>query len=407
MNNIVPAVLLETTDLPLLGQPCRRCERPRDIGSQNGLCSSCDASFYRKRKQLKHRHPAEESLTVTKYIELYPAIQRKVVITSESQPCQRCPYPVDPSSKNKLCRSCDTAYYKRRKIQRDTNPGLPDLTVAEFIKRFPARDVAERRNAAAEMQHISRELVPGFVFTSHLMHRMARLIEKVSRRDTSVLIVGETGVGKELVANAVHQLSLRSKNAYVVVDCTTLGHELAESELFGHIKGSFTGATGTKKGLFAEAHTGTIFLDEISALPPDLQPKLLRILEQRQLRPVGSTKYESVDIRLIGATNEPLEEMVRQGRFRADLFHRLNVVQIHIPPLRDRREEIPFLVQHILSKLDSGKPWITDEALKLLHRYDWPGNVRQLRNVLERALIMRDDDESPITPEELPSELFG
>jgi len=407
MNNIVPTELLETVDVTLNEQSCRRCDRPRDPKSKNGLCHACDASFYRKRKLLKQRNPAEELLTVTKYIEHFPAIERKVVITSQSQPCQRCPYPVDPSSKNKLCRSCDTAYYVRRKQLRDEDLTKPDLTVAEFLRRFPARDIIGRRNAAAEMQHIKRELIPGFMFTSLPMHRMANLIEKVSRRDTAVLIVGETGVGKELVASAVHQLSQRCKNPYVVVDCTTLGHELAESELFGHIKGSFTGATGTKKGLFAEAHTGTIFLDEISALPPNLQPKLLRILEQRQFRPVGSTKYESVDIRLVGATNEPLEEMVKQGRFRADLFHRLNVVQIRIPPLRERREEIPFLVQHFLSTFDEGNPWITDEALKLLQRYDWPGNVRELRNSIERAIVMRDDNEAPITPEEFSSELFG
>lgn len=322
-------------------------------------------------------------------------------------PCQRCPNPRNPSSKNGLCKACDASYYRKRKKLQDQNPQIPPLTVSQFIRQFPQRDLERKRSLSITTKLPVSELIPGFIFLSPSMRRMADLVERVARKDATILITGETGTGKELVAQAIHKLSPRSDGPMGIVDCTTLRHELAESELFGHVRGAFTGAVNTRKGLFSDAHSGTIFLDELSQLPPDIQSMLLRILEQRQSRAVGSTRYESLDIRVIGATNESLRKLVDQGRFRADLYYRLNVVEIRVPPLRERKEDIPVLANHMLERLGEGNPWITPEAMKMLHRYDWPGNVRELRNILERALVMRHDDELPITPEELPEELFS
>lgn len=317
--------------------------------------------------------------------------------------CRRCCLsPANPSSQNGMCFACDASYYRKRKELSKRNPTAPTLTAAQFIQRFPPRKLTRR----ASDDGVGQELIPGFIFFNPVMRRMADAVRRVAGKNATVLIFGETGTGKELIAQAIHRLSPRSGKPLGIVDCTTLKHDLAESELFGHIRGAFTGATNTRTGIFPDADSGTVFLDELSMLPLDMQAKLLRILEQREYRPVGSTKYERIDIRLVGATNESLEELVKQGRFRKDLYHRLDVVQVRIPPLRERKEEITLLARHMLERFDSAGAWITPDALKILKKYEWPGNVRELRNVLEGALIMRERDDDPITPDHLPEKLF-
>jgi DNA-binding NtrC family response regulator len=226
------------------------------------------------------------------------------------------------------------------------------------------------------------------------MREIYSIIEKIAPTATTVVIDGETGTGKEVVAQSIHMLSPRSKNELVVFDCGAVPPNLIESELFGHEKGSFTGAMMTRTGLFEQADGGTLFLDELGELPLDLQPKLLRALEQREVRRVGATKPNKVDVRIIAATNRDLETEVRAGRFRQDLFYRLSVVRLHLPALRDRTDDIPVLVQHFL---DSGIfnrggagsqriRGVARDAMVALQNYPWPGNVRELVNVIERAV---------------------
>ena len=226
------------------------------------------------------------------------------------------------------------------------------------------------------------------------MREIYSIIEKIAPTATTVVIDGETGTGKEVVAQSIHMLSPRSKNELVVFDCGAVPPNLIESELFGHEKGSFTGAMMTRTGLFEQADGGTLFLDELGELPIDLQPKLLRALEQREVRRVGGAKANKVDVRIIAATNRDLESEVRAGRFRQDLFYRLSVVRLHLPALRDRTDDIPLLVQHFL---DSGSynraqggaqrvRGVSREAMTALQNYPWPGNVRELVNVIERAV---------------------
>jgi transcriptional regulator with GAF, ATPase, and Fis domain len=243
------------------------------------------------------------------------------------------------------------------------------------------------------------------------MREIYGIIEKIAPAGTTVVIEGETGTGKEVVAQTIHQLSPRTNGPMMIFDCGAVPENLIESELFGHEKGSFTGAIMTRQGLFEMAHGGTLFLDELGELSLDLQPKLLRALEQREIRRVGSSKPIKVDVRVIAATNRNLEEEVRAGRFRQDLFYRLSVVRILLPPLRDRPEDIPPLVEHFLksgafNRTPEGNPKIEGierEALDLLTAYSWPGNVRELLNVVERAVSF---SEGPlIHPRDLPEQL--
>ncbi|HWO19329.1 MAG TPA: sigma 54-interacting transcriptional regulator [Kofleriaceae bacterium] len=238
----------------------------------------------------------------------------------------------------------------------------------------------------------------GLIGGNARMREIYAIIEKIAPTATTVVIDGETGTGKEVVAQAIHSLSPRQKNDLVVFDCGAVPPNLIESELFGHEKGSFTGAMMTRQGLFEQADGGTLFLDELGELPLDLQPKLLRALEQREVRRVGSTKAAKVDVRIIAATNRNLEEEVRAGRFRQDLFYRLSVVRLHLPALRERADDIPLLVNHFLetgayNKLGSGEPRVTAvarDAVVALQTYPWPGNVRELVNVIERAVSFCD-----------------
>jgi transcriptional regulator with PAS, ATPase and Fis domain len=222
-----------------------------------------------------------------------------------------------------------------------------------------------------------------------------------------VLITGESGTGKELVARSLHQLSRRSALPFVPVDCAALPESLLESELFGHEKGAFTGASMSRPGLFELAHTGTIFLDEVAELPLLLQSKLLRVLEARQLRRIGGRHLISVDVRLITATNRDLVRAMESGAFREDLFYRLNVIPIHVPPLRERRGDIALLAMHFLLKTSPGNPdkpkGFAPEAMALLEHYAWPGNVRELKNAVERARALASREF--ILPEDLPAEV--
>jgi DNA-binding NtrC family response regulator len=226
--------------------------------------------------------------------------------------------------------------------------------------------------------------------TTQPMKRLFALLAKAAPTEATILLQGETGTGKEAIAEAVHKASRRVKGPFVVVDCGSIPHELIASELFGHAKGSFTGAAGDKQGLIEAANGGTLFLDEIGELALDLQPQLLRVLDRRQVRRVGETHSVDVDIRVIAATHRDLRAMVRAGQFREDLYYRLAVVATHVPPLRDRKPDIPSLVSWFAEKMGRGSFAQSPTLLDQLMRHDWPGNVRELRNVVERALSLGD-----------------
>ncbi len=245
-----------------------------------------------------------------------------------------------------------------------------------------------------------------FIGESGSLRKVTEMIQKVAATDTTVLIQGESGVGKELVAQAIHRGSPRNSDPIVVVDCTSLQEELLQSELFGHERGAFTGALGLKRGLFEVADGGTVFLDEIGDISPGLQARLLRVLEAGTFRRVGGTRDIHVDVRIIAATNRNLEHMVRDGRFRDDLYYRINVVSILVPPLRERREDIPQLVDHFMRRgIQPSKKHmrLSVAALEILQQYSWPGNIRELQNVIERALIVAETDE--IQPRDLPGNM--
>lgn len=285
------------------------------------------------------------------------------------------------------------------------------LTVPEFLEQYPIVGASLGENAqmsSTQVQTLQEENLPGMVYAHHSMQRLAQLVRKVARTDVSVLIMGETGTGKELIARAIHALSPRKSKPYRVVDCTTLTPEIAPNELFGHIAGAFTSASKNQVGILAEANNGTVFLDEISTLPLAIQAQFLRVLESREVRQVGAGNYTPLDIRVISASNEPVKELMKEGRFREDLFHRLNVFPLVLPPLRDRGDDIPLLVQHFLQKTNGSgvTAEITLDAMERLRSYPWPGNVRELYHVLARARILRETETAPITCAELPSEIF-
>jgi len=227
------------------------------------------------------------------------------------------------------------------------------------------------------------------------MREMFARLEKLAKSDTTVLVTGETGAGKELVAEALHDHSLREKGPFVVLDCGSIPPNLIESELFGHERGAFTGATNSYAGAFERAHGGTVFLDEIGELPLAMQPKLLRVLERKEVRRVGGTKTLEVDLRVVAATNRDLGVEVNRGRFREDLYYRLAVARVHVPPLRERKDDLPLLIEHILSTTPGGElASIAQETIDLMMKHDWPGNVRELRNVIERAVLLAEAPDS-------------
>jgi two-component system, NtrC family, response regulator AtoC len=235
-----------------------------------------------------------------------------------------------------------------------------------------------------------------------------KTLARAAMSSSTVLVIGESGTGKELVARAIHDNSQRRNHRFVAVNCGALAENLLESELFGHVKGAFTGAIGDKRGLFEEANSGTLFLDEIGDITPALQIKLLRVLQENELKPVGSNEIRKVNVRVIAATHRDLEAQVRSGKFRDDLYYRLKVIAIELPPLRDRMEDLPYLVEHFLARYSEKNKkkvsHVSDEAMFLLKNYSWPGNIRELEHAIERAVAMTNT--SILFPEDFPSEIF-
>jgi len=274
-------------------------------------------------------------------------------------------------------------------------PFTPD-SLRVIVKR-----ALEKRELALENVLLRGELKASFgpeviVGKSESMKKVEELVRKVGPTDTTVLISGESGTGKELVARAIHRYSSRQDKPFVAVDCGSLVENLFESELFGHVKGSFTGATATKYGRFELANGGTLFFDEIGNISINIQTKLLRVLQEREITKVGSSQVIKVDVRIVAATNKDLQEAVKTGMFREDLFYRLGVVPIALPALRERRDDIPLLANHFLKKYNQkrGKNIraISDKAMKALVEYGWPGNVRELENAIERAVVLTESD---------------
>jgi len=278
--------------------------------------------------------------------------------------------------------------------------------------RLKIRQHLETHRLKQENVLLKRELKTRYEFSniigrSELMLDVFRMVETVAQTNSTILITGESGTGKDLVARAIHYNSLRREHPFVALNCGGVPETLLESELFGHMRGAFTGADTNKKGLMEVAEKGTIFLDEIGEMNAAMQVKLLRVLQDRRFRRLGGTEEVQADIRVVAATNQDLDKLVAEGKFREDLFYRVNVIQMRLPPLRDRREDIPLLAEHFLSKyserMDKPVHGISNEAIALLQAYGWPGNVRELENVIERAVAL---ERSPtVLSESLPAQI--
>jgi DNA-binding NtrC family response regulator len=275
------------------------------------------------------------------------------------------------------------------------------------------RSALEQRRLKSENAYLRSQLqeryrIDGLVGQSRAMRDLFHLLETVAATSSTVLITGETGTGKELAARAIHHGSPRRANRFVAINCSAIPETLLEAELFGHVRGAFTGAVGTRQGRLEQAHKGTLFLDEVGTMSPALQAKLLRVLQEREFERVGDSHTVKIDVRVIAATHSDLARMVADGTFREDLFYRLNVIPVQLPALRERRDDVPLLVQHFLQKLavDSGRGAVTvsQEALRGLMAYQWPGNVRQLENVVERALAF-NHGRSQLDVQDLPPEI--
>ncbi len=254
---------------------------------------------------------------------------------------------------------------------------------------------------------IKGEGLDTIIGSSGIIEDIKRIVRKIAPTNSTVLITGESGTGKELVAKAIHNLSLRKAEAFSAVNCAAIPDTLIESELFGYEKGAFTGANTSKEGIIGASNGGTLFLDEISELSLAVQAKLLRLIQNREIKPLGSSEIIAVDIRILAATNKVIEQEIKNGRFREDLYYRLNVIPIQIPPLRERKTDIPVLIEHFLKKYNSihskSINKLNNDALSLLLKYNWPGNVRQLESVIERTVLLTEGN--TITKDDLPLEL--
>ncbi len=295
-------------------------------------------------------------------------------------------------------------------ITKPFTPGEVRLKIDRALELVKTRRARSRLEGETEI--LRKELRDGvgeLKGSSECMQQVYRAVEKVAPTDANVMIFGESGTGKELVARAIHEKSGRASGPFIPVNCGALSPGLLESEIFGHEKGAFTGAVKRKMGRFELADGGTLFLDEISEVSLDVQVKLLRVVQERIFERVGSERSQSVDVRILAATNKDLEQAVKDGSFRQDLFYRLMVVPIHIPPLRDRRSDIPELVRYFISKhgtrMGSGVTRISNEAVGILMSHTWPGNVRELENAVEQALVFAEGD--TITPDALPEHMRG
>jgi two-component system response regulator AtoC len=287
-----------------------------------------------------------------------------------------------------------------------SKPFKPDEVILT-LRKAEERIRLQRENVRLRQKLSQKKDSHSIVYRSNVMERLLDLVSRVAETNSSVLITGETGTGKELVARALHQQSARAKKPFVAVNCGAISPSLVESELFGHARGAFTGAVQQKAGLFEEASGGTLFLDEIGELPMDLQPKLLRVLQEGEVRRVGETQSRKVDVRVLAATARDLRELVANGGFRDDLFFRLAVMEMHIPPLRERKEDIPLLARHFTSDIAAREgrpaPEITPTVAETLGGYSWPGNVRELANFMERTMIFCRGDVLDL--ETLPGEI--
>ncbi len=273
--------------------------------------------------------------------------------------------------------------------------------------RLVVKNALEKQKLRKDVSILKEQLNPpsleNIIGCSPAMQSLFTIISKSAESSASVLITGESGTGKELVARAIHSLSPRRDNHFVAVNCAAIPEGLLESELFGHMKGAFTGASSNKQGLFELANDGTLFLDEIGEMPLSLQSKLLRVIECGVFRRVGGISDIKVDVRIVSATNRNLHELIEKRQFREDLYFRLNVLSVNIPPLRERREDIPLLVEHFMRKFSGGRKKFSRDALGLLENYQWKGNVRELENIIERAVLLCDDE--IISEEFLPEEI--
>lgn len=281
------------------------------------------------------------------------------------------------------------------------NPDTLSLTILKALEQRQLKRENVRLRAELSRKHSFKNIIG----KSRAMREIFRKVQRIAPFKSTVLICGESGTGKEMIAKATHLHSPLCDRAFVTINCGAIPEALLESELFGHVKGSFTGAVRTKKGLFEEADGGTIFLDEIGELALSLQVKLLRVLQERTIRRIGDTSEITIDVRVIAATSRDLLRDVREGRFREDLFYRLNILPITLPPLRQRSEDVPLLVHHFLRKYatEQGMMDVTPDAMELLVQYPWPGNVRELENIVERAVVLSDSN--TISPQALPAEL--
>lgn len=273
------------------------------------------------------------------------------------------------------------------------------------------RTALEQRRLQSENAYLRQQLEERFglgaiIGHSPSMRGVFQLIETVAGTNTTILISGETGTGKEMVARAIHQASARRNQRFVALNCSAIPETLLEAELFGHVRGAFTGATTSREGRIERADKGTLFLDEVGTMPMSLQMKMLRVLQEREFERIGDNKPVKVDARVVAATNADLPKMVKDGTFREDLYYRLNVIQIELPPLRERRDDIPVLVQHFVSKYATGSvnPLVSQDVLRRLMTYEWPGNVRQLENAIERAVALLGG-RSTIELTDLPPEI--
>jgi DNA-binding NtrC family response regulator len=275
----------------------------------------------------------------------------------------------------------------------------------EVLRRAAERKRLERENAALRRMVSQREPLPVLIGQSQVIKALLGTVRRIAPSDANVLIQGESGTGKGLVARIIHEQSGRRSGPFLVINCSAFQDQLLESELFGHEKGAFTGATAAKPGLFEVADGGTLLLDEVGEMSAAMQAKLLQVMDSRELRRVGGTRVHRVDVRVIAATNKDLTQEVRSGRFREDLYYRLNVVSLTIPPLRERKEDIPLLIEHFLEQLGATRTrkTLSPEVLRLLVDYAWPGNVRELANAIERLLILTQG--GVVEPDDLPANI--
>ncbi|HEY5975151.1 MAG TPA: sigma-54 dependent transcriptional regulator [Geobacteraceae bacterium] len=274
--------------------------------------------------------------------------------------------------------------------------------------RLTVRKALQYTGLTAENRRLKEELVDRSDFrtivgTSREMEKVFHVVRKVADTEAGVLITGESGTGKELIARSIHAGSSRRAAPFIAINCAAIPRDLLESELFGHVKGAFTGAVRDKTGKFQLADGGTLFLDEVGELPLELQPKLLRAIQEKEVEPVGGTKLQKLDVRIVAATNLDMDKAIAAGTFREDLYYRLSVIPLQLPPLRERRTDIPLLIRYFCTKHNSEKVSFDEDALEAMIAYSWPGNVRELENSVERMLIMRSGE--TITPADLPGKI--